>query len=344
MPSSPSPRAPISRRRFLLTMGVLAATSVVRPRLSAAATLAGPTGLQTVTRTSVALGSSVSITALNRSKEQAQRAVDAAFSELEMVDELMSIYRPHSQVSLLNRQGFLDNPHPYLLEVLNKSQSVARQTNGAFDITVQPLWDLYAAASKAGRLPDPAALAATLARVDWKAIELSPQRITLGHPGMAITLNGIAQGYAADRALAALRKSGIEHALINTGELAAIGAKADGQPWSVGIQHPRQKDAYIALAKLDGRCLATSGDYETSFSPDHSANHIFDPATGRSPQAFSSVSIAAATGIDADALSTALFVLNLDDGMKLIRQTPGASALFVLRDGRVVKTNDFPAD
>lgn len=342
MISRPLSYVPINRRRFLLALGALAATAVARPRYGAAEVLAAQAGLQAATRTSTALGSSVSITAVHRSKDQAKQAIDAAFLELETVDQLMSIYRPQSQVSLLNRQGFLDSPHPYLLDVLQKSQSVARQSHGAFDITVQPLWDLYAAANKAGRLPDAAALSATLTRVNWTKVELSPQRVSLGQPGMAITLNGIAQGYAADRVISALRKAGIEHALVNTGELAAMGTKADGQPWSIGIQHPRERDAYIAVARLADRCLATSGDYETSFTPDHSANHVFDPATGRSPQTFSSISIVAPTGIDADALSTALFVMNLDDGMELIKETPGVSALLVFKDGRVMTTKDFP--
>ncbi len=110
----------------------------------------------------------------------------------------------------------------------------------------------------------------------------------------------------------------------------------------MGIQHPRIEDAYISVAKLDGRCLATSGDYATSFSPDHRDNHIFDPRTGKSPTELASVSVLAESGLVADGLSTALFVLGPEQGLRLIEATPGADALFVLKDGRTLATRGFP--
>jgi len=135
---------------------------------------------------------------------------------------------------------------------------------------------------------------------------------------------------------------GIEHALVNTGEFGAIGEKQDGAPWRIGIQHPRRDYAYIALAKLEGRCLATSGDYATTFSSDRQLNHIFDPFTGQSPSELSSVSIAAPSAVLADALSTAAFVAGLDKGMELVRSRKGTDALVVLKNGEVLQTDGFP--
>jgi thiamine biosynthesis lipoprotein len=140
----------------------------------------------------------------------------------------------------------------------------------------------------------------------------------------------------------ALRKQGIRHALVDTGEIGTLGGKADEAPWSVGIQHPRRPDAYVALAKLRGRCLATSGDYASSFSPDHAQNHLFDPRTGRSPGELASVSVAARTATEADAVSTAVFVLGVGRGLKLIHDTREADALLVLKDGRTLATAGFP--
>src|SRR6185503_14614456 len=117
-----------------------------------------------------------------------------------------------------------------------------------------------------------------------------------------------------------------------------VGAKPDGSGWQIGIQHPRVADSYLSVAKLAGRCLATSGDYETGFSADYRHHHLFDPRTGYSPTDFSSVSIAAATALEADALSTAVFVLGPDVGLKLVQDTPGADALVVLKDGRTQAT------
>jgi thiamine biosynthesis lipoprotein len=301
-------------------------------------------GIQTASRTSWALGSDVSITALHQSRSTAKQAVDAAFDELTTVEKLMSIYRADSQLSRLNRDGVLDNPHPYFVEVLRAACALSQRSKGAFDITVQPLWALYSEATNKGGVPDSESVSLARNHVDWRRVEVGDRRIRLRGEGTAITLNGIAQGYAADRATAAIKSHGIEHALIDTGECSAFGRKKSGGHWSIGIQHPRVQDAYISIAKLDGRCLATSGDYATEFTNDHRLNHLFDPRTGRSPTELASVSICARTAMQADALSTATFVLGVDRGMKLIRETPGADALMVLKRGRTLVTKDFPLD
>lgn len=340
-----------SRRQFLLTaIGGLAASDMASGLLSGRAAAApevgddrdAGTGLRRVTRSSWALGSKVSITALHERGEVAGQAISAAFAELRKVDELMSLYRPESQLCRLNREGRIDRPHPYLVTVLERARTLSNRTAGAFDVTVQPLWQLYAAAKQAGRLPDAAALERARRTVGWRRIEIAKGWIRLPSRDMAVTLNGIAQGFAADRALAVLRDRGIEHALVDTGEIGTVGRKPGGEAWKVGIQHPRRDDAYISLARLAGRCLATSGDYETSFSPDHAYNHIFDPATGRSPDVFSSVTVLAPSGIDADALSTAIFVMGIEKGLKLVQSTPDTEALFVLKNGRTLATAAFP--
>ena len=326
-----------SRRRFLWALGALGAGTA----LSSYA-LAETPELASATRTGKALGAEVAMTALHADKAVAQKAVDAAFDELAAVEGLMSLYRPDSAICTLNRTGRLADPHPYLVEVLRKSQHISQLSDGAFDITVQPLWQLYAEAKKQGKLPDESAIAAARARVDYRRVEISERLVRFKSGGMAITLNAIAQGYAADRAIAAMRKLGIEHALVNTGEIGTIGRRADGKPWSVGIQHPRRSDAYIALASLDGRCMATSGDYATSFTSDFLYNHIFDPATGRSPREVCSVSVVADSGADADALATAVFVLGREKGLRLIERLARTEAMLVFKDGRAIATRGFP--
>jgi FAD:protein FMN transferase len=296
----------------------------------------------TVTRTSWALGSNVSITVVHSDHSVARQAIDAAFDELELVEQVMSIYRPHSQLCQLNREGVVNDPHSYLVEVLQASHQMAERSAGAFDVTVQPLWNLYDVAKGNGQLPSASAVATAKTKIDWRSVDVCEGRISLRRKGSAITLNGIAQGFAADRALAALRQHDVRHALVDTGELGSRGVKADGRAWSVGIQHPRDEDAFVAIAKLDGRCLATSGDYATTFSADRANNHLFDPRTGRSPSELSSVSIATPTGMQADALSTAVFVLGAERGLELIRTTADTDALLVLKDGRTLTTERFP--
>ncbi len=300
-------------------------------------------GLKAVTRASRALGCEVSLTVLHAQRDVAGRAAAAALAQLQLVEDLMSLYRPQSQLARLNRTRVFHDPHPWLTGVLRAAQTLSKKTDGAFDVTVQPLWNLYSAANRSGRVPEEAAVRAALGMVDWRRVEISRRRIRLHGEGTAITLNGIAQGFAADRVMAVLRRYGIRHALVNTGEIGTLGGKSDGQAWTAGIQHPRREDAYVELAKLDGRCLATSGDYATGFSGDHAYNHLFDPHTGRSPEAFASVSVVAATAIQADALSTAVFVLGLERGLQLVRSTPAADAMLVLKDGRTLSTEGFPA-
>jgi thiamine biosynthesis lipoprotein len=270
----------------------------------------------------------------------ARLAVQRAFEEIERVEQVMSLYRSDSQVCRLNRDGRLERPDPMLVEVLQSACTLSRRTRGAFDVTVQPLWEVFAGAQREGRSVTEADRTAALARVDWRHLSVSSERLALS-PGMAITLNGIAQGYATDRATAVLRECGIEHALVNAGEVGALGTRG-GEPWCVGIQHPREPEAYIALAKLAGRCVSTSGDYATTFSNDRRSNHLFDPRTGRSPDEFASVTVVAPTAMQADGLSTAISVLGLERGEQLLNETPDCDALFVLKDGRTFQTAEFP--
>lgn len=341
-----------TRRRFFqmaIGAGGLAALSYAWMRRSGPIALADPgsaaepvtAGLQSVSRTSYALGTDISMLALHRNRDVARTAIDDAFAELETIERVMSVYRPDSELSKLNRDGVIENPHPYLLDIMQRSQEWSQRSNGDFDVTVQPLWDLFMAAKKENKLPSDAEIDAARAKVGWKNIEVDAKRIRFTKSGMGATFNGIAQGYAGDKTAAAMRKHGIEHALLNTGEIATIGKKADNSPWTCGIQHPRKPDAYINLASLDGKCLATSGDYATYFSPDFLYHHIFDPATGRSPLFFSSATIVSENCTDADALTKPLFVGGIERGMKLVEAT-GSEALVVFKDGKTMATKGFP--
>lgn len=327
-----------SRRRLLAcalgAAGICSVGFAARPRRG---------GSQVVKREGRALGTSISLTVIHSDHQLAHRAAEAALAEVQLVDRLMSLYRPDSQLCRLNANGRLDSPHPYLVSVLHQAQQVSARSNGAFDVTVQPLWELYSAARRTGSLPDGRRLEAAVRKVNWRDVEVASHRIRLRGHSTAVTLNGIAQGFAADRALAALERHGIHDALLDTGEIGSLGRPASARPWSIGIQHPRYPDAYLAVAALEGRCLSTSADYATSFSADHRDNHLFDPRTGRSPTVLASVSVVAPTATEADALSTAAYVLEPEDGLHLVESTPGAEVLMVFKDGRTLASAGFPA-
>jgi len=332
----------LNRRRFLLIAAGGSASAILGGGIFCASAMSPERHWPVVTRKTFALGTEVSITARHPSQEVAEHAISAAFEELALVERLMSIYRLDSQVSALNRDGRLRQPHPYLVEVLRHAQQVSARSSGTFDVTVQPLWEAFAAAANEQRIPDESEIAAARANVDWTQLTIADDSLRLLKRRMKITLNGIAQGFATDRVLAVLRAGGVEHALINSGELQPLGHSERGDAWRVGIQHPREDDAHIALADLDGRALATSGDYRTRFSGDSRHNHILDPRTGYSPTELCSVSILAPTGMAADALSTACFVLGPDRSLALINTMPGVDAFLVLKDGETIATGAFP--
>jgi thiamine biosynthesis lipoprotein len=326
----------LDRRRFLLC------TTAGHGAGSAAWFLGRYSQPKTVQRTAWALGSDVSFTVVGLNETSANRAIDAALAEIETVEQTMSIYRSDSQLSELNRERVLRQPHPYLITVLQMAGQTAQQTGGAFDVTVQPLWQLNSAAKRNNTIASDADLATAMTKIDWRKVQVTPGEVRLLEPVEAITLNGVAQGFALDRAIAALKANGAVNALIDTGEISNLGTKAVNDPWTTGIQHPRVSDAYVAVADLDGRALATSGDYETSFSADLARNHIFDPRTGESPRELASVTIVAPTGLQADALSTAAMVLGKERTLALVARLPQVDALLVDKAGEVFSTPGFP--
>ncbi len=333
---------PISRRKVIFGSIGLGSVAAFSAALGIRSMFAGGQS-DRVTRTHKALGAEVSITVAHADPAAADAAIAAAFSELDKVEAVLSIYRPDTQVSRLNRAGRVDSPHPFLREVLAASLQLSQRTGGAFDVTIQPLWQTYLDAYGQGRLPEVREMDAARAKIGWRGIEVADDHIHFALEGMAVTFNGIAQGFALDRVRNALKSQGIEHALIDVGELGALGRKSADEPWQSGVQHPRETDAFVAVVPLDDRCLATSGDYSSTFTRDRVNHHILDARTGRSPLELASVSILAPSGMLADGLSTASFILGADRGRKLIAMYEHVDALFVTKDGNQFATPGFPA-
>jgi thiamine biosynthesis lipoprotein len=256
--------------------------------------------------------------------------------EARRIDGLMSLYDPASQVFRLNRDKVLHAPDPHLLAVLSHARALSRLTLGAFDITVQPLWRGFHDATGA-----PPARERLRSLVDWTGVQAGPGRVVLGRAGMAITLNGLAQGYAADLALAALRGHGIRHALVDTGEYAALG-RAGARPWTLCVRDRRAQDGLAARLVLDGRCAATSGDHAAAFTPDRPHHHIVDPATGDAPAELASVTVVAPTGLEADGLSTAFMVMGARRAHTLAARLPGVDLLTIGKGGETWKSAGFP--
>jgi len=301
-----------------------------------------PSGQRLYNGADLAFGTTISVQLLHVDEKQANLAIEDAFAAAKSIDSLMSIYRQGSQVFTLNASGRLDHPDRHLRTVLQISRDLSELTDGAFDVTVQPLWSAYSNAGARGGLPAGEERERARRLVDWRQLAFSEHRVQLLRPGMAITLNGIAQGYATDLALAAVRKRGIEHALLDMGEFGAVGSREEGRPWMIGIQDPRKKERLPRILQMDGRGVATSGDYETYFSADFSQHHIFDPRTGRSPPDLASVTVVAPTVVLADGLSTAMMVMGPANAMKLTLELPNVDAMLIDKAGARWQSPGFP--
>jgi FAD:protein FMN transferase len=307
----------MKRRHFLtLTMGMSLAGGVTGTGI-----VAGRIGqLHWRDRSLLGFGTVLSLRAAHSSAVQAERALDAAVVTIRHIEDQMSLFDPDSAISRLNRDGVLHRPHPDLVKVLNIAQAVSAQSGGSFDVTVQPLWKVFDEAARRQDIPSPAELGRARAAVGWKDLVVSGDVIRLRRPQMGVTLNGIAQGFAADLVRQTLRAHGVEHALINTGEWASLGRPEHARSWLLGVADPRHQQAIIARLALDNRCIAVSADNECGFTPDRRHHHIFDPSTGYSPPELSSVTVVARSCAIADALTKVMFVAGRKDAIDLARQ------------------------
>jgi thiamine biosynthesis lipoprotein len=265
------------------------------------------------------LGTTLSIRAAHEDAQVVARALALARGAVARVEDQMSLFRSNSALQQLNRDSVMRNPPADLLRVLEISQRMSAQSKGAFDITVQPLWALYAEAHKRGRLPTASEVQSARARVGWQHVHVSRERISFAKPGMRVTLNGIAQGYASDLVRGQLQQAGIAHALINTGEWSSIGQAEGGRDWTLGIADPHQADRLMTRVRMRGGCVATSADDQCSFSADRVHHHILNPETGYSPRDISSVTVIAKTCIEADALTKVLFVAGYESALHTAR-------------------------
>jgi len=270
---------------------------------------------------------------------------------LDQVDRMMNIYRPDSELSQVNQRGALQavevSAETYRL--LQKALDYSEMTDGAFDVTVGPLLQLWKQAEREQQRPSEADLAAATGRVGYQNVVLSrwPRdglsdpcdcRVSLAQEHISVNLNAIAKGYAVDRALAALRRRGVAAALVEIGgEIACFGDNCPGGGWRVGIQDPFADDTDNPLSqsarwaiRLSDAAVATSGNYRRYVSvADRRMSHIVDPRTGRPAQKLPSVTVIAPLAADADALATAISVMGPQDGLALVESLPDVEALLV---------------
>lgn len=293
-------------------------------------------------RAGVAFDTGVALTVVGLDERDANLALDAGFAEIRHLEQVASLTRPGSDICRLNASGRLANPDRALLDMLAVADKVHRATEGAFDVTLQPLWILYDSYAKRGEWPSDEQSAPARALIGQADVAFDHDEIAFARPGMAITLNSLTHGYAADCVARVLAERGVQQAFVDTGEMETLGHGAGGGPWRAGIQHPRQRDRLLGHLPFRG-CIATAGDYQYYWSEDYSRNHILDPLSGASPASFASVSVIARSAVLADALSTAVCVVGPDKAVDLLRRFE-AEAYALTKEGSIWSTPGFPRE
>lgn len=339
------PDAILTRRQFLRAGGLLGLGLTLAPTL-AAAEIAATERLR-VERTRFLMGTFVTMTVVNPSQDRAEEAIEAAFAEMERLRGILDRHRDDTPLSHLNRHGSLRDAPPELSFLVERALRTRDVAQGAFDPTVLPLVTLLK--DRAGRAPgDPgpsrAEIREVLDLVDAGAVGLDSGTVRLGRQGMGLTLDGIAKGYIVDRASETLRRFGAADHLVNAGgDIRASGGPKPGRPWSVAVEDPERRGRYPSVILLREGAVATSGSYEAPIGPSGKLHHIVDPRTGGCPRQITSVSVAAPSAMEADALATALFVLPPGQALATADALPGRACLLISSSGAQARSRDWAA-
>ena len=324
----------ITRRQFLQIVA-----------FSGAAGAAIKLGLDTlsadeiVSETRLLMGTVINIKAVGLDPRLAAEAINASFARMSAHESVLSRFLPESQLSKLNQAGVTKDPHPALLTVLNQSQELSQLTDGAFDITVNPLLTLYQSSET---LPTDEKVQQALALVDFRKLNINENAVSFEQSEMSITLDGVAKGFIVDEGVAELQNHGFTNVMVEAGgDLMALGEKAPASPWKIGLQAPRaEMGNLLTTMSVNNQALATSGDYLQAFTADFANHHIIDPRSGYSSPELASVSVLAPSVMLADGLATAVMVMG-KAGLDLIEQMSDCEAFAVTKNTRVLKTSGF---
>ena len=297
----------MNRRRFLSLMGATAGTAML------------PLPVLALSKEKlyqwrgILLGAETGFQLYHDDAGAAKAITQKAVKEILRLESIFSLYQGNSALSRLNKNSELNNAPHELVNLLKEAKYLSQVTHCAFDVTVQPLWQIYADSPH----PSPSQLERALDKVSYEYIEISGNDIALKN-GAQITLNGIAQGYITDRITRQLKAEGIRKTLVELGETHGI-----GQQWKIGLRTPQGEISEII--SLQNKAVATSGGYGT---PLGNGNHLLNPKTGQSAKHHKSVSIIASNATTADALSTGLSISSYEQAQKILQNLPNVQARF----------------
>jgi thiamine biosynthesis lipoprotein len=299
---------------------------------------------QPTRRTQFIMGTLVEITVSHSDPNVIQTVITQAFDEMQRIEQLMSTYLPDSEISRINRAAGKEAVpvSPEVEEVIREGLYWSEQSGGAFDITVEPLVQLWDFDGEKEIIPIENTISKTASLVNYRDIEIKDHTVRLKRRGMAINVGGLAKGYAVDRAISILRGK-VPSGIVNAGgDLFAFGQKNKNTPWNIGLQHPRKPQELLAAFAVENQAIATSGDYQRYFIKDGIRyHHIFDPKTGRPARLMISATIITTEVMDADALATAVFVMGPEKGIEWVDSMDNVEAMVVLEDGSIGYSKNF---
>jgi len=290
-------------------------------------------------REAAIMGTRIAVEVWHDDATAAAAAIDAVIAEMHRIDELMSHYRPDSQLSRINRDAAtmpVKVDHE-LVELIARALQFSELSGGAFDITYASVGYLYDYRER--RHPSEAQIAAALPAISWRHVVIDRVASTVRflEPGVRIDLGGIAKGHAVDSAVRILRTHGIANGTVTAGGDSRILGDRRGRPWVVGIRHPDDPNRVIARIPLEDAAISTSGDYERYFDEGGVRyHHIIDPHTGKSPVGVRSVTVIGPEAIITEGLTKSVFVMGPERGLALIETQEDVDAVIVRSDGQVL--------
>ena len=295
--------------------------------------------VKTIKRTKILLGTVVDIQVRDVDEQKAEDAIKKAFEEVKRIDDLFTTYNEASPVWKINNSvDTIIDIESEIFNLIVQCDSITRLSKGSFDVSLDNLTKAWGFYTDDPQLPTKAEIDSALLNSGWQNIILLGDNRIIKKENVGLNFGAIAKGYAVDKAIDVLIKSGIKGALVNAGgEISVVGTD-----WIVGIQHPREINSIIKKIKLDGFTVATSGDYEQYFEVDGNRyHHILDPKTGYPSAGLQSVTIINKSNSVADAFATAVFVMGKENGLKLIENLNDTEAMIIDSEGKIFYSSGF---
>jgi thiamine biosynthesis lipoprotein len=284
------------------------------------------------------MGTEVSVRLWHDDADRGRELVEEVFAEAERINQLMSTYVEGSRISEINRLA-ADTPvvaGSELFDLIRRSLDISVLTLGAFDITFDSVGQHYDFRNR--RRPDDATVEAEREHINFRLVELDQAAGTVRflEPGVRINLGGIAKGYVVERGVDILRVKGVRHAIVTAGGDSRLLGDRRGQPWMVGIRDPRKEGEVAISVPLVDEAISTSGDYERYFEEgDKRYHHIIEPSTGVPASGVHSATVFGPDAVITDALSTSVFVMGVDQGLRLVGTLPDYESIVIDEQGRI---------